>query len=111
MKRNRIIRGFFILLAAAALISVASFGVMSLWNWLMPALFHLPAITAWQALGLLVLCRLLFGGFRGHRAHWRRRMRERWNHMSPAEREQFQAGLSRACGPWPCRETGTAVRA
>jgi hypothetical protein len=37
--------------------------VMSLWNWLLPPLFGLPAITFWQGLGLLMLCRILFGGF------------------------------------------------
>jgi hypothetical protein len=40
--------------------------VMSLWNWLLPALFGLPAITFWQGLGLLLLCRILFGGFGSH---------------------------------------------
>ena len=37
--------------------------VMQLWNWLLPPLFGWPQITRWQALGLLVLCRILFGGF------------------------------------------------
>ena len=40
--------------------------VMSLWNWLLPPLFGLPAITFWQGLGLLLLCRILFGGFGSH---------------------------------------------
>ena len=40
--------------------------VMSLWNWLLPPLFGLPAITFWQGLGLLMLCRILFGGFGSH---------------------------------------------
>ena len=31
-----------------------------LWNWLCPALFHLPTITFWQALGLFALVRCLF---------------------------------------------------
>src|SRR2546428_11763317 len=37
--------------------------VMLLWNWLAPALFGLRLITFWQAIGLLALCRILFGGF------------------------------------------------
>ena len=36
--------------------------VMQLWNWLMPAIFGLPQLTFWQAVGLLVLSRVLFGG-------------------------------------------------
>lgn len=73
-----------------------------LWNWLMPALFHLSAITYWQGLGVIALSWILFGGLRGHRGRgghghgdpWRRRMqermRERWQQMTPEEREKFR---------------------
>jgi len=77
--------------------------VMWLWNWLMPPLFGLRVITFWQALGILVLSKILFGGFRGgpHRNwNWRRRMRERWEHMTPEEREKFRAGMRGRCGPF-----------
>ena len=37
--------------------------VAQLWNWLLPPLFGLPTVTVWQALGLLALTRILFGGF------------------------------------------------
>jgi hypothetical protein len=73
--------------------------VLHLWNWLMPALFHLPTITYWQGLGLLVLSWLFFGGLRGsgprsgYRRHWRRRMQDHWEHMSPEEREKFREWL------------------
>ena len=65
VKRNKWI--FFVAPLAVALF-VALFGevVMHLWNWLLPALFGWRQITFWQALGLLVLCRILFGGFGGH---------------------------------------------
>lgn len=77
--------------------------VMRLWNWLMPSLFHLPMITFVQALGLLVLSKLLFGGFHRHSGGrgWKRRMNERWEQMSPEERERFRAGLKSRHG-W-CR--------
>jgi hypothetical protein len=41
--------------------------VMHLWNWLLPMLFGWRMITFWQAVGLLALCRILFGhhGWRG----------------------------------------------
>jgi hypothetical protein len=64
--------------------------VMLLWNVLLPPLFGWPQITLWQALGLLVLCRILFGGFGSgggrhpkdmtpeERERFRRRMRERF---------------------------------
>ena len=37
--------------------------VMFLWNLLLPQLMHVPVINYWQALGLMVLCHILFGGF------------------------------------------------
>lgn len=78
--------------------------VRMLWNWLLPPLFGLPAITFWQALGLLLLARILFG-FGGHgggrrdkigaRA-WDKiadrvadRVGERLDGLSPEERERF----------------------
>ncbi len=52
---------------ALAIIGVIAFGsiVMLLWNALMPVIFHLPAITFWQALGLFLLAKILFSSFRG----------------------------------------------
>src|SRR5207247_7884751 len=55
--------------------------VLQLWNWLLPQLFGWRPITFWQALGILLLCRILFGGFARHgfhRSNFRRRMSERW---------------------------------
>jgi hypothetical protein len=51
---------------AVSLGFVLGFGLMWLWNWLMPALFGLPVITYWQAVGLFVLCHLLFKGHHHH---------------------------------------------
>jgi hypothetical protein len=36
--------------------------VMILWNWVMPPIFHLGAITYWQGFGILILAKLIFGG-------------------------------------------------
>ena len=94
-------------IAPAAILGIVIFSwiggevVMLLWNWLAPALFGLRQITFWQALGLLALSRILFGGFGfgggGHRSHSRGRMRgrmvERWEQMTPEEREKFRQGL------------------
>ena len=104
---NRIVRGMvrglmFVLLAGLIAVT-AGYLFMTLWNWLMPALFGLRLITFWQGLGLLFLCRFLFGGFRGRygrRGHWvwRRRMMERWDQMTPEEREKFRQGFREWCG-------------
>jgi hypothetical protein len=68
--------------------------VMHLWNWLLPPLFGWKMLTFWQALGLLVLCRVLFGGLGGHgpgpRRHWDRRCRR----MTPEERQKFRQAMA-----------------
>jgi hypothetical protein len=86
--------------------------VMQLWNWLLPPLFGWRQITFWQAVGILALCRILFGGFGHHgsyRSNFRRRMTERmtermadrWEHMTPEERERFRQGMRGRCGFGP----------
>ena len=86
-----------------AMVAAAVFGflVMSLWNWLAPEVFGLRTITFWQALGILILSKILFGGFRGRHGyggHWRGRMSRRWEQMTPEEREKFRQGMFSRCG-------------
>jgi hypothetical protein len=76
----------------AVFIAIGGEVVLHLWNWLLPTLFGWRQITFWQALGLLALCRILFGGL-GHGPHgpsFRRRMAERCEKMTPEERENFR---------------------
>ena len=85
---------------AVIAVAIVSFAVMILWNALLPNIFTVKTITFWQALGLLVLSKLLFGGFRpygGGGRHWRRRMAERWEQMTPEEREKFKHGMRYGC--------------
>lgn len=88
------------ILALALFIAIGGEIVQQLWNWLLPTLFGWRQITFWQALGILALCRVLFGGFGGHgspRSKFRRRMGDK---MTPEEREQFRQGaLSRSGFP------------
>lgn len=72
-------------------IGVLGWVVMMLWNWVMPELFvGARTIDFAHALGLLVLSRILFGGFRGHRGWRGRRHWRKWESMTPEEREQFR---------------------
>ena len=103
MRAQRVVQMLAFVLIMGTII-VLGFGqaVLHLWNWLMPAVFGLRTITYWQALGLLGLGWLLFGGprgfFHGHGGHWRHRMKERWESMTPEERERFRHGMHRRCG-------------
>jgi hypothetical protein len=89
------------LLGIAVVIFLGGELVMHLWNWLTPMLFGWRQINFWQAFGLLTLCRILFGGFgmRGGRASGiRGRMRDRWEGMTPEEREKFRQAMRSRCG-------------
>src|SRR5689334_1491566 len=98
-------------IALAAILGIALFIfiggeiVMRLWNWLLPMLFGWRQITFWQAIGILALCRVLFGshGFRGPvRSSFRRRMQERmaerYATMTPEERERLRQSWRGRCG-------------
>ena len=69
--------------------------VRRLWNWLLPSLFGLPAITFWQALGLLTLCRILFGRFGGG-PHYGRRWKG--SHISDEEKARFKQRMRERLG-------------
>ncbi|MFY9561813.1 MAG: hypothetical protein WAQ52_16385 [Terriglobales bacterium] len=78
--------------------------VLQLWNWLLPPLFGWRQITFWQALGILLLCRILFGGLGLHgnaRSNVRRRMEERCGRMTPEERERFRQRMRERWGFGP----------
>ena len=96
-----------IFLAPLALVGVALFIALGgwivqlLWNWLLPPLFGWHALTFWQALALLALCRILFGGFgmggsRRGRSRWRRGVH--WERMTPEERERFRQRMRERWG-------------
>ena len=89
-------------LAVLGMLAFAALGgalVMWLWNWLLPPLLHWPQIGFWQGLGLLALCRILFGGL-----GWRGGSRRFTSNMSPEEREAFRQRIRERCG-W-ARPTG-----
>jgi len=92
--------GIGILLVTYAVFSAA---VMLLWNVLMPQLFVMPVLNYWQAAGLMLLSRILFGGLvhdmagrarhrgmgNGHLFQHGNKLREKWMNMSEEERKEF----------------------
>src|SRR6266850_1186291 len=89
------------ILATMLFIAIGGEIVRHLWNWLLPPLFGWREITFWQALGMLVLCRILFGGFGfqgSGRSRFRRRMDE---NMTPEDRERFRQRMRERCGFGP----------
>ena len=103
MRRKWIILGPLALVMIVVFIAIGGGVVQLLWNWLAPALFGWRQITFWQALGLLALCRILFGRFGrwgSPRSNLRRRMAERWERMTPEEREKYRQGFRGRCWPF-----------
>lgn len=101
-KKRRIFFELPVIIIAA--IFLFGFIVMLLWNFIFPPVLHTEKITYWQAVGLLVLCRILFFGrryrnrkpdmFRGG-PPWR----QKWMNMSDEERAKFREEWKKRCGP------------
>jgi hypothetical protein len=98
MKKKMIFIPFFFVGMAA----LVTWVLMLLWNWLMPIIFDLTTITFWQALGLLVLSKILFGGFSGgkkggscngshnHRG-WKHKFKHKWANMSEEDKTKWES--------------------
>lgn len=89
----------FVMIAPLAIAGMTLFAFLGgeivklLWNWLAPSIFGLRPLTFWEALGLLALCRILFGGIAGRGlagSHARR--------GSPEDRERFRQKIRERFG-------------
>jgi hypothetical protein len=95
---------FFVLFILAAVLGAAAL-VMFLWNAVLPSLLNVPLISYWQSLGLLALCRILFGGFRfGSRGHYGGGWKEKYRNMSEEEKAALKAKWKERCGNWKSDE-------
>ncbi len=97
-------KAIFIPIAIAAGVFVFGGAVMLLWNGILPAVLGVSTITFLQALGILVLSKILFSGFKGHRCHSRHytgkhKWREKWMNMSPEEKEKMKTAWKDKCMP------------
>src|SRR5204863_3764211 len=98
MKNFWIKKGLMMVTFFIAAILLFTAVVMGLWNAILPAVLGVKTISYIQALGILVLSKILFGGFgrgggfrRGLGHEWKQKMQEKWGGMSPEEREKFKA--------------------
>lgn len=94
-----------------------AYGVMLLWNWLIPDLMGFGVLDYWHAVGLLVLSRVLFGSWGGRggccsskhgwgRHKWKTRLKEKMENMTDEEKEKFNKGMgwcSCGCTPEECK--------
>ncbi len=94
----------FVILFIIGLGGLLSFAVMWLWNQVLVPVTGIREVDFWQALGLLILCRILFGGFRG--GPWKRgpgsgsrhsKWREKWQSMSEEDRQELKKRWKEKC--------------
>ena len=76
-----------------------------LWNNVLTDVVNVKSIGFWQAMGVFALAKILFGfnsGWGGKRRRWKEgmqvRMNEKWEHMSPVERDRFREEWKQRCG-------------
>ncbi len=108
------LRALKFLFLGALFVGLAGYVTMSLWNWLVPVLFHGPVLSFGQALGLFALSKILLGGFGGgHRRRWQRQRgawgakgREMWRQrmesrlatLPEEQRERFRQKFAKCAG-------------
>ena len=94
-KQAGIIAGWVVLgiVAATGFAFLFGYAVMLLWNWLMPLIFGLIKISYWQAVGIIILAKLLFGGFGGHHKHPKNKRDERFSRHKGTK--SFKNGFSK----------------
>ncbi|MDN3659024.1 hypothetical protein QWZ08_25495 [Ferruginibacter paludis] len=103
MKKHWIKKGLMFFTFFVAVSLLVGFIVMGLWNAILPAVLGVKTITFVQALGILLLSKILFGGFKGGpcgsgRQQWKARLQEKMGHMTPEEKEKFKAEWRNRCG-------------
>ena len=96
-----------ILVFCTAFVMLFSYIVMRLWNGILPDVIGVKVISFWQAMGILVLSKILFSGFGGFaqkkeqfRNRFRQKMLDKWEHMTPEEKQKFKDEWKNRCRGW-----------
>lgn len=96
------VKFIFVILFILAVLFLIGHVIVFLWNEILVDVTGVKPIHFWQAVGLFVLSRILFGGFRMNRGGFKKRMRgrwkERWSRMSDDERAEMKARWKERCG-------------
>src|SRR5688572_6981874 len=96
-----------ILVFCTAFVMLFSYIVMRLWNGILPDVLGVRTISFWQAMGILVLSKILFSGFGGFhqkkeqfKNRFRQKMLDKWEHMTPEEKQKFKDEWKNRCRGW-----------
>lgn len=99
-------------LCFVAFVLVVGWVVMALWNAVLPAVAGFKEINFVQAIGILLLSKILFGGFHGKFGNrgnedLKMKLKEKFGNMSPEEKENFKAEWKSRCrNRWHTKEAG-----
>ena len=112
--REKKVAGF--ILIGIAAFSLFSLIVMSLWNAVLVPVIHVSTVSFWQAAGILLLSKILFSGFKGGgsfgrgRHQWNQEMKDKWQNMTPEEKEKMKQEWRQRCSGWGRRQyTGNDI--
>jgi len=104
------VKGFFILMMISVALFVLGQVIMYLWNTILVKVTGVQVISFWEAIGLFILSRILFGSFHFNKGrHMKHKMRkgarwkEKWMNMSDEERTEFKQRWKDRCGRPPRR--------
>ncbi|MDB4728335.1 hypothetical protein OAF63_06050, partial [Saprospiraceae bacterium] len=92
----------FFLAMAALFVFILGNVIMFLWNEILVSVTSVKVINFWEAIGLFVLFRILFGGFRfgPKQRHWRNRRKawkEKWVNMSDEDKQELKQKWKERC--------------
>jgi hypothetical protein len=91
---KKVFKVIFIGILIIILIALFGYVTMRLWNWLMPEIFGLGQIGYWQALGIIVLAKIFFGGFGDHKSN------KRTKNSSSRCRPKYNKGFKKDFSNW-----------
>jgi len=103
-------KGFVMLVLIVVVVLLVGYLVMLLWNTILTDVLAVNSLNYWQALGILLLSRILFGrwgapNYKGKKGFSKRhRWKEKWMNMSEEERMQFKAKWRQKCGDKPTKQ-------
>jgi len=94
-------KGLILLLIGVGILLLAGYGVMLLWNAILTDVLGVNPLSYWQAVGLLLLSRILFGrwgppSYQDKMAYKKRK--EKWQNMTEEERAAFKERWKNRCG-------------
>lgn len=91
-----------IIFSVLAFIFLIPYVLMLLWNGILPKVIHVETISYWQAVGIFIISKILFGGLKmkgcgGEKQKITQKLQDKWMNMTPEEKEIFKQKWKEYC--------------